>query len=127
MQYLTMLREILAPEKAIRFTRKTNKLYIDSKWQTQFKPGDYLIIECHKAIDGGVYPEIYNDMLLKKYCTALIKRQWGANLIKYAGMQLPGATVFNGQQIFYDASMEIEKIETEVYSKWMLPDMPMMG
>ena len=82
-QYLSLLQQILSPEKAVRFSRKTRKLYIDMKWQREVKPGDYLIIECYQIIDAKLYPEVYNDMMLKKYVTALFKRQWGANLSKF--------------------------------------------
>lgn len=120
-QYLALLRQMLAPEKAIRFSRRNNKLYIDMKWQRDTKPGDYLIIEAYRIMDPRVYPEIYDDMLLKKYTTALIKRQWGANLSKFSGIQMLGNITFNGTQIYTEATREMEEIEATVQSKWELP------
>jgi hypothetical protein len=120
-QYLALLRQMLAPEKAIRFTRRNNKLYIDMKWQRDVKVGDYLVIEAYRVLDPRVYPEIYNDMLLKKYTTALIKRQWGANLSKFNGIQMLGGVTFNGLQLYNDAIREIQEIESTVQSKWELP------
>lgn len=120
-QYLSLLRQMLSPEKAIRFSRRNNKLYIDMKWQRELKPGDYLIIEAYRVLDPRVYPEIYDDMLLKKYATALFKRQWGANLSKFNGIQMLGNVTFNGTQLYAEAIREIEEIEATVQSKWELP------
>ena len=120
-QYLSLLRQMLSPEKSVRFSRKSNKLYIDMKWQRDTKVGDWIIIEAYRVMDPRVYPEIYNDMLLKKYLTALFKRQWGANLSKFNGIQMLGGVTFNGQKIFEEATREIEAIESTVQSKWELP------
>lgn len=120
-QYLSILRQILSPEKTVRFSRKTNRLYIDMKWDREIKPGDYLIIEAWRVVDGRVYPEVYNDMFLKTYLTALIKRQWGSNLIKFGNMQLPGGNVFNGMDIYTQAVEEINEIQRTVQSKYEKP------
>lgn len=119
--YLSLLRQMLSPEKSIRFSRKTNKLYIDMKWNRETHAGDYIIIEAWRALDARVYPEIYNDMLLKKYLTQLIKRQWGANLSKYKGVQLIGGVTMDGDKIYTQAQEEIEKIESTVQSRWEEP------
>ena len=119
--YLSLIRQMLSPEKMIRFSRRNNKLYIDMKWQRDVKPGDYIIIEAYRVMDPRVYPEVYNDMLLKKYVTALIKRQWGANLSKFNNIQMLGGVQFNGMQLYNDAIKEIQDIESTVQSKWELP------
>lgn len=120
-QYLSLLRQMLSPEKSVRFSRKNNKLYIDMKWQRDTKVGDWIVIEAYRVMDPRVYPEIYNDMLLKKYLTALFKRQWGINLSKFNGIQMLGGVTFNGQKIYEEATREIEAIESTVQSKWELP------
>lgn len=120
-QYLSLIRQMLSPEKSIRFSRRNNKLYIDMKWQRDVKAGDWIVIEAYRVMDPRVYPEIYNDMLLKRYLTALIKRQWGANLSKFNNIQMLGGVTFNGMQLFNDATKEIQDIETTVQSKWELP------
>jgi hypothetical protein len=125
--YLTMLRDILSPQKGIRFSRKTNKLYIDMKWQTNVEPGDYIVMECYRVLDPKVYPEIYNDMLLKQYVTALIKRQWGMNLSKFKGIQMPGGVTFNGDEIYKQADAEILRIQQTVKNNWELPSDMIMG
>ena len=120
-QYLTLLKQLLSPEKSVRFSRKTNKLYIDMKWQREVKAGDYIIIEAWITLDATVYPEIYNDMLLKKYVVQLIKRQWGANLSKYSGIQMLGGVTFDGKKIYQEAQEEIDKIENTIQSRWETP------
>ena len=121
MQYLQLLRQMLAPDKAIRFNRTSNRLYIDTKWNTQIRPGDYLIIEAYGVIDATVYPEVYDDILLKRYATALIKKQWASNLTKYNNVLLPGGVSFNGSELLTQALTEIKEIEDTVQSKWSLP------
>ena len=65
-------------------------------------------------MDPETYSQVYGDWWLRKYTTALIKKQWGQNLSKFEGMQLPGGVTFNGQQILADANEEIAKLEEEV-------------
>lgn len=125
--HLTMLEDMLHPEKAIRFSRVTNKLYVDMDWSEQTDAGDYLMIEAYTVLDPEANTEIFNDRLLKQYVTAQIKRQWGANLSKFENIQLPGGVSFNGTQIFEQAHQEIEKIEEEVQLRYELPPQFMTG
>jgi hypothetical protein len=90
------------------FSRHQNRVYVEGD---DLVEGIYIIVEGHETLDPETYTGIYNDMLLKKYLTALIKRQWGLNLIKFEGMQLPGGVTLNGRQIYDDAIADIEKIE----------------
>jgi len=117
-QYLSLLRQTLSPDKSIRFSRKTNKLYIDMQWSRAVKPGDWLVIEAYRVMDPRVYPKVYDDMLLKKYLTALIKRQWASNLSKFQNVQLLGGVTFNGAELWNQANEEINKIETDMQSQW---------
>ena len=94
---------------------------VDMNWDEDMKAGDYLVFECYSVIDPEVYTEIYNDILLKKYFTATVKRQWGANLSKFEGIQLPGGVQFNGNQLFEQAQQDIEKFEEEVQLRYELP------
>jgi len=119
-QHIAMMDLLLNPEYRIRYTRNTGKLYIDGAWN-RFNEGDILLIEGHSYIDVKEHPKIYDDIFLKKYVTALFKRQWGANLMKFTGLQLPGGVEFNGRQIYEDAVQEIEKIETELRETWEFP------
>ena len=120
MQYIEMLEQLLDPEKQIRFSRVKNKMYIDAT-NTDMQAGTYLMIEAYSANDPQVATEIYDDIWLKKYSTALIKRQWGINLSKYEGMPLPGNVTFNGTKIYEEAKEEIQRLEEEVETRYQLP------
>ena len=103
------------------FNRKQDKLFLETDWANKFNVGDILVIECYRILDPTQYIEVYNDLFLKKYCTALIKRQWGENLKKFEGVQLPGGVTLNGKTIYDEAVDEINKIEEEMNLKWELP------
>jgi len=105
----------------------TNKLHVDMDWENDVEVGNYIVIEAYTALDPQTYPEIYSDRLLKKYVTALIKKQWGMNLIKFEGIQLPGGVAFNGSRILDEAKEEIDKIEEQVGDLYELPPDFMVG
>ena len=125
--HLSTLESIFVTERQIRFNRKTNRLYIDTDFDKTFDVGDYVIAEGQAMIAGTDYAEVYNDMFLKKYTTALIKRQWGENMKKFGGIQLPGGVILNGDQIFQEAVAEIQQTEEEMQSKYELPPAFMVG
>ena len=120
-RYINMIEDYFQNEKQIRFSKVTNRLLIDSDLDEQINVGDFLIVEAYAALDPDKFTEIYNDRLFKKYVTALIKKQWGANLSKFAGVQLPGGVQLNGPQIYAEAVSEIQVIEQEFYSQYELP------
>ena len=125
MRHLEMLEEIFVGKKPIRFSRHTNKLRVDSLFEQN--SGEFLIIECYRILDPDTFTEVYGDIWLKSYATALIKRQWGENLKKFEGMQLPGGVTFNGQKIWEEATEEINKLEEEMISSYSLPVADFMG
>ena len=125
MRHIEMLEEIFVGKKPIRFSRHTNKLRVDSLFEQQ--PGQYLIIECYRTLDPNTYTDVWGDIWLRRYTTALIKRQWGENLKKFEGMQLPGGITFNGQKIWEEATEEINKLEDEMISSYSLPVADFMG
>ena len=105
---------------------RRDRLYMDLD-KDFLKTGSNILIECHRLIDPTDATEMYNDMFVKKYATALMKKQWGQNLIKYNNVQLPGGITLNGRELYTDALAEIEKIESEVLSKYAIPPMDMIG
>jgi len=111
MQHLDFLEHILVGEKPIRFNQHQNRLYIDMDWSNDVTAGEYLIIECYRKIDPASYTDIYDDIHLKRYATALIKRQWGANLSKFAGVAMLGGVTMNGENIFSQAQEELKELE----------------
>jgi hypothetical protein len=125
-QYLSLLRQYLSPEKKVNFSRVTNKLEIYMDWKI-VRPGAYLIIDCYRILDPRIHTEIYEDRMLKKYLTALIKRQWGTNMSKYSGIKLPGDVTLRGVDITNEAEKEINEIEKEIITKYELPVDFMMG
>ena len=94
---------------------------VDMDWEKDAGLGDYLIVNAFRILDPSTYTDVYNDMFLKRYATALIKRQWGENLKKFEGVQLPGGVTLNGQKIYDEAIEELTKIEEEVQSRFELP------
>lgn len=126
MQYINLLQEFFSPEKGIRFSKVTDKIYVDGM-SKDIPSGHYLIIEAYAALDPDIHTKIYDDRLLKKYVTALIKRQWGSNMMKYDGVQLPGGITFKGSQIYQEAVQEIMAVETEFERSYELPVDFMIG
>ena len=78
-------------------------------------------------IDPTDATEAYNDPFVKRYATALMKKQWGQNLIKYQNVQLPGGMNLNGREIYEDGVTSLRMIEGEVLSKYAIPPMDMIG
>lgn len=120
-QHIRTLDLLFLGEQPIRFNRTNDKLYIDVNWKGRTRAGNYIVIECYKILDPEVLSEIWNDKWLKKYSTALIKRQWGENLKKFSGVQLPGGIALNGQQIFNEAIEEIKELEGELRDTYEEP------
>jgi hypothetical protein len=120
-QELELINQVLVGIKPIRFNRHMNRLYIDQSWPDDVPEGSFIIVECWRILDPDTYRDVYNDMFLKRYCTALIKRQWGENLKKFQGVQLPGGVTINADQIYQDALEEIKQIEAEMQSRFELP------
>jgi hypothetical protein len=85
------------------------------------RPGDYIVLEMYVVLDPQTHTKIYNDMFVKEYTTQLIKQQWGANLIKFEGMQLPGGVTLNGRQLYDDATGELQKLEEDMRLEHELP------
>ena len=127
MQYLALLDMKLNGAEQIRYVRHQDRLYLDGDCDSDFQLDSYIIIECYRVVDPTANSQVFNDMFLKRYTTALIKRQWGTNLSKFEGMQLPGGVVINGRQILEEANQEIEKMEEEIQLKHELPPDMYMG
>jgi len=120
-QQLELINQVLVGVKPIRFNRHMNRLYVDMSWPEDADVGTWIIVECWRILDPETYRDVYNDMFLKRYCTALFKRQWGENLKKFQGVQLPGGVTINADQIYQDAIAEITQIESEMQSRFELP------
>lgn len=121
-QYMSLLdTKLNGSTEMVRFNRHQNQLAIDIDWDNDIKEDQYIIVDCYRIVDPDTYPDVYNDMFVKQYATALIKQQWGANLIKFEGMQLPGGVTLNGRQMFDDASAEITTIREQMQLNYEMP------
>jgi len=127
-QYLSLLDMTLNGTPQVQFSRKQNRLYIFGDFEDEdIKEDDYIVAEVYKIINPNSHTSIYNDIWLKEYTTALIKQQWGANLIKFEGMQLPGGVILNGRQIYDDATGEIERLRESIRMEHEMPADFFMG
>ena len=127
MQQLDFLSHILVGEKPIRFNQHQNRLYLDMDFTNDIAVDEFLIIECYRKIDPATYTDIFDDIYLKRYATALIKRQWGANLSKFQGVQLLGGVEMNGAEIYSQAMEEIDKLEEQIMLAFETPIDYMVG
>ena len=116
MEHLDFLSHILVGEKPLRFNQHQSRLYIDMDWTNDISVGEYLIIECYRKLNPATYTDIFDDLYLKRYATALIKRQWGANLSKFSGVAMLGGVTMNGETIFTQALEEIKDLEDAMRS-----------
>jgi len=126
MQHLSLISEMLVGQQPIRYSRHRDRLYIDTKWEN-YNVGDYLLIEAYEVLDPDTFSDMWSDRWLQNYATAKIKYQWGSNLTKFSGMQLPGGVQFNGEKILDDAKNEIKAMEKEMISSYSLPVTDMIG
>jgi len=126
MQHIQFIEEMLVGKQPLRYNRHINRLYIDMDWE-RVDLDQYIIAECYKIVDPDVYVDVWKDRWLQNYASAKIKYQWGSNLTKFVGMQLPGNIQFNGEQILNDAAAEIQKLEEEMVSSYSLPVTDMVG
>ena len=124
--YLEDIDFLLTTDKQIRFNKRQDRLYLDLDWSAQEKD-TYLVIDCYRALDPVDFNQVYNDSFVKQYLTALIKRQWGQNLIKFRGVKLPGGIELNGREIYEDGEREIESLRTRMMQDYELPPYDFIG
>ena len=124
--YLSDIDFLLNTEKQIRFNQRQDRLYLDVDWGN-VELGEYIVLDCWRLLDPNDFTRVYNDSFLKKYLTALMKRQWGQNLIKFQGVKLPGGIELNGRQIYDDAEKDLEIIREQMSNTYELPPLDMIG
>jgi len=125
--HMQMLQDLLTPEKTLEYSRVTNKLYVNMDWKEQAWLGQYIMFEAYRVLDPNKYTDIYNDRTLKKYTAELIKQQWGSNMMKFGGIELPGGITLNGIDVFNEASAQVDRIENDISSKFELPPQFFVG
>jgi hypothetical protein len=124
--YLEDIDFLLKTDKQIRFNKRQNRMYLDIDWGSQ-KENTFFVIDCYRILDPNDFTKVYNDSFIKRYLTALIKRQWGQNLIKFRGVKLPGGVELNGREIYDDAEKEIQTILDRMAMDYELPPYDFIG
>ena len=121
-QYLALLDMKLNGNPQITFARKQNRLYIHGEFEDKdIKAGDFIVAEIYEIVNPDSHTAVYNDIWLKEYTTALFKQQWGSNLLKFEGMQLPGGVMLNGRQIYDDGTSDIERLRETIRMEHEMP------
>ena len=126
-EHLDMIDHLLTGEVPVRFNIHQNRIYLDMDWPNEVADDNYLVIECYRKINPTSYTDVYNDSFLKKYATALIKKQWGANLIKFNGVSMLGGVQLNGEIIYQQADEEIKLLEESMLNGYGMPTDMMIG
>jgi hypothetical protein len=124
--YLEDIDHLLTTDKQLRYNKRQDRLYLDIDWGAQ-SLDTYFVIDCYRILDPNTFTGVYNDSFLKMYLTALIKRQWGQNLIKFRGVKLPGGIELNGRELYDDAEREIEAIRQKMSTDYELPPFDLIG
>jgi len=119
--YISTVDMMINGTPQVEFNRHMNRLYLNIDWEYRLQVGEYVVVEGYRVLDPNEHTDVYNDMFLKRYLTALLKRQWGINLKKFEGMELPGGVTLNGQQMYDEATEEIQQIEEEMQLKYEFP------
>ena len=124
--YLEDIDFLLTPDKQMRFNKRQDRLYIDMDWG-ESGVDEWIILDCYRALDPANFAGVYNDTFVKRYLTALIKKQWGQNLIKFKGTKLPGGIELNGREIYDDGVSELAEIKSTMASEYELPPYDFIG
>lgn len=118
MSHLALLDMQLNGQPLFRFNRLQGRLNLDINWDgSLIGPGNYVVVECYRAMDPALFTKVWNEPWLKHYTTALIKRQWATNLKKFQGIQLHGGVTLDGQGMYIEAMQEIKDLEDELINK----------
>lgn len=127
MSYRETLKNVVSGKtKHIRFNRHMDRLFIDIDWNT-VREGQIFVVEATRVLDPDEFPQVWNDPFLKKYATALIKRQWGNNLRKLRNVQLVGGVTIDAEGILQEAEAEIKELEESMILEHQEPVDFIMG
>lgn len=126
MSYLKLVNDVFNYPCSYTFARTTQRLFLELE-NSKIIPGNYLLVEAYVQIDPNQYSRVWNDRLFKKYYTALLKKQWAQNLMKFAGVPLPGGAQLNSAAIMSDAINELNQIEQSLTKTQELPPDPLIG
>lgn len=126
MSYVKLVNDVFNYPMSFTFAKTTNRLFLDTD-TSKLTVGNYLMIEAYVKINTTEYPKVWEDRIFRKYFAALLKKQWAQNLMKYAGMPLPGGAQLNAPAIMQEASREISEVENELLRHYEVPVDPFIG
>lgn len=117
MSHLALLDLELNGHPMFRFNRRQSKLFLDINWEFDVFLGDFIVVECYRALDPLENVKVYDEAWLKHYTTALFKKQWATNIKKFQGIQLVGGVTLDGNALYDEATGEIKELEDELQNK----------
>ena len=126
-QHLRTIDDLFGGKPQFRFNQHLDRLYLDIDWDQDVDIDDIIIIRAHEVLDVTTFTDGYNDEFLKKYLATLFKKQWGQNLMKFEGIQMPGGVTLNGRQLYDDAREELTLLNEELYTRYSGPDQFIVG
>ena len=126
-QHLGTIDFLLEGIKPTRYIATQNRLYLDMDWQADVLLDQYFVIKCWRALDPLTWTEIYDNMWVKDYTAAKIKKQWGQNMTKFQNVQMPGGVTLNGEMIYNDAVQELKDLDEQLRQQWETPPLDMIG
>ena len=126
-QYLATMEFMLMPPPSYYFNQRTHRLHIESDNFNGVRRGEYIVLECDVKADPDMFPDVWNDMFLKRLSAAYVQLAWGRVLTKYQQVQLPGGITMNGDQIYNDAKAEIAQIEERFAMDYAMPPLDIVG
>lgn len=119
--HMELLNDLLIGGYNVRYNRLSSRMYLDIDWRVKVKVGDFIIVDAFRVLDPANFTAIWGDRFLRDYATALVKRQWGQNLVKYEGVQMPGGVTLNGRAIYDEGVREVQQAEEQIQQKYELP------
>ena len=126
-QHLGTIDFLLEGIKPTRYIATQDRLYLDMDWGADVLLDSYFVIKCWRALDPTTWTEIYDNMWVKDYASAKIKKQWGQNMTKFQNVQMPGGVTLNGEMIYNDAVQELKDLDEQLRQEWETPPLDMIG
>jgi hypothetical protein len=126
MSYVKLVNDVFNYPLSYTFTKTTNRLFLDTDY-SKLTASNYLMIEAYVKLNPDTYPKIWDDRIFRKYFSALVKKQWAQNLMKFSGVPLPGGAQLNAPAMMQDSLREIAELETQLLKNYETPVDPMIG
>jgi len=126
MSYIKLVNDVFNYPMSFTYTRTTDRLFLDTDF-TKLQAEGYMMIEAYVEVDTDLYSKVWKDRIFQNYFTAMLKKQWGQNLIKFAGVPLPGGAQLNAAAILSEANRELKELELMLTKTQELPVEPQIG